>query len=50
MKRRQGNISKRGDAWQIKFEYKAREGSKRFTRYVMVKGTARTRRKSLRGC
>src|SRR5262245_25917925 len=47
MKRRSGNIRKRGDTWQIKFEYKPREGSKRFTRYVTVKGTRQDVQKEL---
>jgi integrase len=48
MKRRQGNITKRADAWQIKFEYKPREGRKRFTRYVTVKGTRQDAQKLTR--
>jgi hypothetical protein len=39
MKRRQGTIRRRGSAWEIKFEYRPREGSKRFTRYVTVRGS-----------
>src|SRR5262245_53592934 len=46
MKRRQGTIRKRGSAWEIKFEYKPREGSKRFTRYV-TKGTRQDAQKEL---
>jgi hypothetical protein len=47
MKRRQGTIRKRGSAWEIKFEYKPREGSKRFTRYATVRGTRQDAQKKL---
>jgi len=47
MKRRQGTIRRRGSAWEIKFEYRPREGSKRFTRYVTVKGTRQDAQRAL---
>ena len=41
MKRRQGNITKRGkNSWQLKFDAR-RENGLRFTRYATVKGSYR---------
>src|SRR5262245_15309955 len=48
MKRRQGNITKRGEGrWQLKFDAR-RENGVRFTRYATVKGSYQDAQAELR--